>query len=779
MLRQIITPALWAIVLLATALSITFMLMANRMDAENTVYESRLLVAELATKQQFLELQTQDNAEWEETYIKTVLSFDEAWFDSTIGNLVHATSDIDAILLIQTGGHLLYSNYNNQDETLSQRNYGHLVRTLQRNLPIRLKAPQALRGYISFDSGIYIVGAGTVWPESEPLVEQAMLDRQRNILVILEKLDASKLSEIESKLELNTLTPVTDVDPNIVHLALGSSGYLTWEPKTPGTDFLSDLALPVILFTVSILVILALFWRRADRLVRLFQRTNQTKSIFLSAVGHELKTPLNSITSGIALMHKGDLPTAQKSYLETIERSSRELAVKVTQILDYTRLETSELKLETEYIDLRTMLEEVVDDSRLERRDAGPPLALHIPTSCPTKAIGDARRIKQIVTIILSEILGTIGRGTINLALTAQTPGVKSISYQLVASTTGVSAFLSPPAAKAFSNRSQTSDGTLSWNLATARYLAEAMGGDLSIVEDPQGGQQIHVHFALSSRAQSPLDIVQSSCTGRRSLIVHDETGDHLVLGDYLSDIGFTVEYAEDEQAAINILTNTNKVRYLVFVSEFIGTENGVNIARNISHAAVDTEIDLVLMAYNPPACDTSALQNLEASLLPRPVALNSLLQLAKGLYDANTPSQNFNIREGKNLPVQRNYKLLEDMSILIVEDNPVILDLLCKIVSGWHCSVTGATDGDKAVKAVEIKSYDCILMDYHMPGLNGAIAIREIRALGLAMPIIVISAASDQNAIDECMKAGATTFVAKPIAAPVLKKKILEAVAS
>lgn len=778
MLRQIIMPALLAIILLAVALGITFTLMAHNMDAESTVHENKLLEAEMVTKQQYLEQHVETNAKWDVAYQKTVQTLDIEWFDATTGSLVDAFSEIDAVLLIQTGGRLLYSAYANDGESLSQRNYGHLVRTIQRNLTTRLNTTQTLRGYLSFDDGVYIIGASTVWPETDQLIEQAILERQRNILVILEKLDAPKLSTIEEKLELNSLTLVSDVDPNKNHLALGASGYLVWEPKTPGADFIASLAAPVALFTISILLIFALFWRRADRLVRLFQRTDQTKSIFLSAVGHELRTPLNGITSGVALMQKEKLPTAQKAYLDTIEKSSRELATKVTQILDYTRLETSELQLEPVYFDLRSVLEDVVDDIRLESRDSSPLLALHIPTNCPTKTIGDSKRVKQIATILISEMLNIASQGTISLALTAGKSDTNKTSFRLVASTTGSGALLSPLVSETNLTRAQAGDGSVSWNLATARYLAEAMNGDLSIVTDPQGRQQVHVNFDLGSRTQPDLDIAQPNCVGRRALIVSDETGDHLVLAEYLSDIGFIVENAKDELTAINILKSHERVRYLVFVSELVGMENGVTVARKIKKSVGKIELDLVLMAYDPKACDTSALQNLEvASLLPRPVTLGNLLQLVKGLYDPTYQPQENLLQEDQSLNIKRTDKLLEDMSILIVEDNPVSLNLLCKIISKWHCNVSSATDGDEAVKAAADNPFDCILMDYHMPRMNGASATSAIRELGLDMPIIVLSAASDQKDIDACMNAGATAFVAKPVATPILKKKILQVV--
>lgn len=780
MLRQIIAPALLVIILLAVALGVTFIFMAHRIDTDSIENERRLLAAELDTKQQYIEQHVLDNAEWDETYTKTVRSFDQPWYKTTIGNLVDSISDIDAVFLIQTGGRLLHSNYSNREDTLSQHDYNHLVRSLQRNLTTRLNAAHSLRGYVTFDQGVYLVGASTVWPESPEIIEQATRDTQRNILVLLEKLDPAKLLVIEKKLKLEGLALTKDIDPDKVHHPLGVSGYLTWEPKTPGADFLADLALPMIIFTVSILVILALFWRRADKMVRLFQRADQTKSIFLSAVGHELRTPLNGITSGLALMHKADLPLNQQSYLETIERSSRELAAKVTQILDYTRLETSELELQSNSFDLRTALEEAVDGARLQWDDYGSPFALHIPSSCPTKAIGDENRIKQIVSIILSESSGTIGKGMISIDVSEQSTSAKSTTYQLVVSTTGISSFMSPGASEAFSKRSQTDDGTLSWNLATARYLAEAMGGSLSIVSDLQGRQEVHVRFVLESQNQSPTDIALPSCEGRRALIVDDETGDHLVLGAYLSDIGFVVEYAKNEQSAVKILNKASSTQYLVFVGEIIGTENGATVAGNIKHAVGDAKIDLVLMAYNPQACDISVLQNLEvASLLPRPVALGTLHQLAKDLYDSAASTHDLLAAQGENLTAKKNYKLLEDMSILIVEDNPVSRHLLSKIISRWRCTVSSAEDGDDAVTAAEHNSFDCILMDYHMPRMNGAIATKKIRELGLDLPIIILSAASDQKDIDECMNAGATAFIPKPIATPILKKKILQAFAS
>ena len=775
MLRQIVMPAFLAIILLTAALGITFIFMAYNMDSENAVLESRLLNAELVARQQYLEQLVEANGQRDEAYTKTVISFDQAWLQTTIGALVGDISELDAMLLIQTRGRLLFSNYANNHESLSQRNYGHLVRVLQRNLTTRLNTAQAMRGYISFDDGVYIVAASTVWPDSEQLIERALSDNQRNILVNLERLDFSKLSEIEDKLELSSLKLTEDIDSNTVHLALGASGYLTWEPKTPGTDTLAELAIPLTLFTISILLILTLFWRRADKLVQLFQRTDQAKSIFLSAVGHELKTPLNGITSGIALMYQNELPLNQKAYLHTIERSSRELAAKVTQIIDYTRLETSELRLDPVYLDLRTLLEDVVEGAHHEKQEVGAFLALHIPTNCPTKAIGDVKRIKQIVSVLLSELLGTKDHGTISLALMVQASDPVNTTYKLVASTTSANTLFSAHTSGAASTQSQTDDGTLSWNLATVRYLAEAMGGEITVVVNPQGGKQVHVQFVLGSRAQPVVDVAQSSCAGRRALIVDNEIGDHLVLTDYLSDIGFTVQNAANEQTAISFLKNANKDRYLIFIGENVGTENGLDVARNIKKAVCNAEIDLVIMAYEPQSCDASTMQNLGvASLLARPITLGNLLELVKGLYDPATETPH----EGPSLATKRKYKLLEDMSILIVEDNPVSLNLLNKIISKWCCSVTSATNGEEAVKSAMNNSFDCVVMDYHMPRMNGAVATKEIRNLGLTMPIIMLSAASDQKDIDDCLDAGANTFIPKPVATPILKKKILQALA-
>lgn len=266
MLRQIIAPALLAIILLSVVLGFTFSFVAQRMDAESIVYESRLLAAELAPKQQNLEQNARFNAEWDEAYTKTFQSFDKTWFDVAVGDMVETITHIDAVLLIQTGGQLLYSRYSSSDKALNPNLYGQLVRNLQRDLSIRPDAVQTLRGYLSFNGEVYLIGASTIWPQSEPLIEQATGDRQRNILVVLEKLDPPKLSMIENKLELNTLTVTSDIGPDVVHLAVGDGAYLTWEPKTPGTDFLANLALPSILFAAAILLILVLFWRRTNRL---------------------------------------------------------------------------------------------------------------------------------------------------------------------------------------------------------------------------------------------------------------------------------------------------------------------------------------------------------------------------------------------------------------------------------------------------------------------------------------------------------------------------------
>ena len=111
--------------------------------------------------------------------------------------------------------------------------------------------------------------------------------------------------------------------------------------------------------------------------------------------------------------------------------------------------------------------------------------------------------------------------------------------------------------------------------------------------------------------------------------------------------------------------------------------------------------------------------------------------------------------------------------SILVVDDNQDIRDLITLIVEEEGYGVLAASDGESALNLLQIHQPELLLLDVMMPGLSGIDVLKEIRATGNVVPVLMITAKSQSMDIELALAAGANSYIVKPFRADALLEKI------
>ncbi len=779
MLRQLITPVLSALLMLVMAFLLSVIYLTNQMDANVAQQELRLLKAELASRLKTLEQLAQDVGSWDDAYIKGVQAFDSNWLDLSIGDIVTSITDLDAILLIGPNGQISYQRYSETLPSLDKDTLRQLQSEIKLKINAKVKSAQTVGGYLAASGQTVLFGTSTVWPVRHDLLEIAQQTDGRSVFVYMERLDAHKLEAIQEKLDLNPLRLIREsADDGKSWVPIRNDVGLTWQPEAPGAAFLRSMTIPMLTFVALLTLIFLFFWRRASAVIRLYELAENTRSVFLSAVGHELKTPLHTIESGSELLRQGEMTTSQRSYLENISNAGHELSAKLNQVIEYTRLGSSKLEIEVVLLDVRELLEEVLANKLRGIKGNKMSVALRIPPDLITKVAGDRKKLGQTFDMLLTYILQSIEYGEVMIELTiVSSEKAQDIRYRLTitAKDQNNGRLFADKALLMEDFISPKGDGSFKWGLSTAQHILRAMKGDVGISRSEDGHGQLWAEFPLGYHSVSAPNFALPSVQGKQALIVDGGTFDSHVLAELLAAIGFTTQIKQDQagaEEAIDERRQANKPFELIFISDFIGSASGLNVARRLMVKTGPQDANFVLMSNDTSTCDTSILQNAGfAALIPRPIFLRNLRRIVADLFEPNLVGG----LDGSAKISLDDEAGLAGLSVLIVEDNFVSRALLKKIVESWGCLVSVAENGKQAVEVAGRRDFDCILMDFNMPEMNGAAATHSIRDMGQSIPIIFLSAASDQHDIDQCKDAGMTDFISKPVAPLVLKKQLVK----
>jgi signal transduction histidine kinase/DNA-binding response OmpR family regulator len=502
------------------------------------------------------------------------------------------------------------------------------------------------------------------------------------------------------------------------------------------------------------------------------EAANRAKSAFLANMSHEIRTPMNGVIGMAELLCDTPLSEEQRLFAETIRSSGEALLVIINDILDYSKIEAEKLVLGAEPFDLERLLHEVALLLQPRAQARGLALRIDYDMFLPTRFVGDAGRVRQVLTNLMGNAVKFTETGHVLVRISGTDPGGGSRSIHVAVEDTGIG--IAPEHLEhVFGEFSQVDDapnrrfeGT-GLGLAITRGLIERMGGEVWVESELGTGSCFGFRITLPV-AEDAARHPDVPVTLRRALVVDASFINRRILEHQLAAAGVSVTLCRSGDEALERLA-ADPSHDVALIDRALPGLDGIALARAIR--AGGSRLPIMLLAADPAEAQAEAGPGLVGAILQTPVLRWDLFaQLAALSVRAAAPVDD--ATPGAELPHGR------AMRILSAEDNRTNQLVFAKMVRDLDIDLRFADNGREAVAMCETFAPDLVFMDVSMPEMDGRAAAREIRpreaGTGQHIPIVALTAHAMEGDADGIMAAGMDAYLTKPLR----KSAITEAIA-
>ena len=510
------------------------------------------------------------------------------------------------------------------------------------------------------------------------------------------------------------------------------------------------------------------------------QQANKQKSEFLANMSHEIRTPMNAIIGMAHLLDKSKLAQRQHSYVEKIKTASGSLLDIINDVLDFSKVEADKLVIEQTNFNLNEIIDHITSIAVSSESKKDIDIVIHIQPDVPMYLIGDSLRLKQILTNLVSNAVKFTSEGEIVLLIETMEQDANNITLKFSVSDTGIG-MSSEQLANLFNAFSQADStitrryGGTGLGLAICKQLAELMNGSITVESNPGHGST----FSYTAQFPKPL----SRGANWDDIFYHKDKPGILyvnrkgtvcsIFHEMFTGFGFTISTTTKADNAIDIIMKNNNDSASVPIGVVLidccecKTKEGLYLARQIKNLPVSSLPKTILLAdFTRSTKDETLYKSLD-QVMTKPVNPHILINRIHDCIYMNLPATNYS-KERKISDFIHNSK-----EILLVEDNAINRQVAHEILESENFSVTLAVNGQQAMDILKMRDnhYDLILLDLHMPVMDGLTTAHNIRQLpGLTnTPIIAMTADVLHGTKQKCLEAGMNDYITKPIDVDVL----------
>jgi len=495
------------------------------------------------------------------------------------------------------------------------------------------------------------------------------------------------------------------------------------------------------------------------------EAANRAKSRFLAMVSHEIRTPLNGILGMADLLGDTPLTAEQATYLKAMKTSGETLLSLIEEVLDFSKIEAGRLELSARPFPLAAFIEEVVELLGPRAQAKGLEIGCYVDERLPARVIGDAARLRQVLFNLAGNAIRFTEKGGVSIVVE---PTAQPDRVCIAVSDTGLGISLRDQARiflefeQADSSASRKFGGT-GLGLTISNRIVESMGGSISVESTPGQGSTFRVIVGLPSADEAGLPaLAVPDLNGSDILIVAPALTEASLIARRLQRWGAYTKIVPDEKVAAAILPE--RMWSALLVDHGLSTQSCQELAR----AAARVPQRIVLL---PPAMRSELATLKEAGFsgyLIKPVRAASLA----ARLSANDGFEFAGVSEVVEAPSTS--QTGDGLSVLVAEDNEINALLTRALLLKLGHRPTVAANGVAAIDCwlaarAGDAPYDRILMDLHMPGMDGLEATRCIRASEAASgaartPILALTANASIEDREACLAAGMDGFLLKPL---------------
>ena len=514
------------------------------------------------------------------------------------------------------------------------------------------------------------------------------------------------------------------------------------------------------------------------------EQANQVKSMFLARMSHEIRTPLNAIMGMAYLIKKTGITPTQNSYIGKLTQAARNMLGIINDILDFSKIEAGKIEIERVSFNLDKVLQQVINIAATMVEEQGIEFRMDKKPDLPAFYFGDPAKIQQILANLLSNAVKFTEEGTVTLAVRAATGAGNRFTIEFCVRDTGIGMDeeqvkkLFRPFNQADSSIQRRFGGT-GLGLAIIKSLTDLMGGEIVVESVLNKGSAFYIRLPLETDTGAEFEAkkMAADCfSAVHALVIDKNENTRTLLADCLRSFGIAAEMAcsQDDATRMIRMAAEHGMPYNLLIVDYLTPQyGGINYIESIKSSTLfrrPPKFILIIPMGREDLYDEIEESGIDFGIT-KPVIPSVLYNGIIETFCIMPPKTREDVMDADMQASSEPYH------ILLVEDNQTNQFIARNILKQAGFIVSQANNGEEGYRFFQENrdKLDLVLMDIHMPVMDGYASADLIRETDANIPIVAMTADAIAGVEEICRSHGMVHYVSKPFEPEQFIKTILE----